>query len=171
MDQRRIRHSRMLATLIVLGVIIAGLRVCGVDEISLRIAWHRMRLLSDNPQVGVAQVEALAALGDRGTPHLIWCVTHDVDAVQLAAIKVLRERKVTRASPALIRALDDGNAAVRQAANDALEAISGKNFGYNAYNAWANRRNEVREWQDWWATQRFEDGPRDRTALDGPAGN
>lgn len=156
MGLRNIHHSRWLAVLIVLVVIGVGLYTYGVDWTSLRIAWYRIRLLSDDPEVGIAQVDRLAALGDRGTRHLTWwCVLHDVDEVQVAAITVLRDRREMSACPALIRALDDNAPSVRDAANEALEHLSGESMGFNPYAAWANRRDEVRRWEEWWATRRF----------------
>jgi hypothetical protein len=155
MDARRIHHSRRFAVLIILVLIGVALYALGFDLTSVQIAWHRVRLLSSSPETGVAQVEALAGLGDRGTPHLIWCVGHDVDQVQIAAIKVLADRKAMKASPALIRALDDAAAAVRTAANDALITLSGQDVGYNPHASWANRRDQVRAWEDWWQGRRF----------------
>jgi len=174
-DRRHIHHSRWFATLIALVVIVVGLRVYGVDSISLRITWYRLRLLSDCTETCLTQVDRLAALGDRGTRHLTWCVGHDLDDVQVAAIDILRDRKVKRACPVLIRALDDGTLKVRAAANEALEEISGESVGFSPYLGWNNRRNEVRRWQDWWLLQ--EGGPPpssasrvlDHLAIDPPA--
>ena len=154
MERRHIHHSRWFAALIALVVIVVGLRVYGVDSISLQIAWYRLRLLSDRTETCLTQVNRLAALGDRGTRHLMWCVGHDLDDVQVAAIDILRDRKVKRACPALIRALDDGRQRVRAAANEGLEEISGESVGFNPYLGWNNRRNEVSQWQDWWLSQK-----------------
>jgi len=154
MDAGRIKHSRRLAVVIVLIVLVLGLYVSGIDGVSLKIAWYRLRLLSESPEVGCTQVQRLAALGDRGTRHLMWWgVLHDIDAVQVAAIRVFDDRHSLEAVPALIRALDDNSWVVRDAANSALEHISGESMDFNPYAAWANRRNEVRLWEEWWAAR------------------
>lgn len=157
MNLRKVHHSRWIVVLVLTALLVIGLRAYGIDGVSVRIAWYRLRLLSGNPATGVAQIENLAALGDRGTRHLMWWgVLHDLDPVQLAAIQVLHDRGEMAACPAFIRALDDGSPAVRAAANDALMALSGQDVGFNPYAAWANRRNEVRMWQEWWEGRRFD---------------
>ena len=165
MDRRHLHHSRTLAGLIAVGLIVLGLRLYGIDTVSLRIAWYRIRLLSERPETCLKQVKRLAALGDRGTPHLIYCIGHRLNEVQLAAIDIIRERGVRRAVPALIRALDDDSPEVRAAANEALEEISGISVGFNPYLSWANRRGMVRQWQEWWMSQEGADSASAVTDL------
>lgn len=98
---------------------------------------------------------SLLILAGCAGPKMTWQQKMDSSAgVERAqAVMTVDEQKNRAAIPLLIKRLEDDNVAVRLDAIDALGDMTGKDFGYVAWDAELRRREAVRRWQDWWNTQ------------------
>lgn len=96
-------------------------------------------------------VQAMGETGDLGVVAHLVPVLHDDDIfVRMATARVLGELRAFAAIPALIEALDDEEASVREQAMVSLRTLSGRNFKFDP-NASANdRKRRTQAWKDWW---------------------
>ena len=75
----------------------------------------------------------------------------DVDIfVRMATARVLGDLKSTKATSALIEALNDQDSSVREAAYISLCSITNKSFPFEAHQEPADRAKKIKAWQDWW---------------------
>lgn len=106
-----------------------------------RTRWHRWWVM----------IAACAALGGcsfgLGRPSL----TSPDPALKIPAMKQAAASRDTQAIPALLTALASHDPAVRFYANNALEAITGRHFGYVYYASRADRRTAIGRWRKWYA--------------------
>ena len=66
------------------------------------------------------------------------------------AVMAAGERNDRAKIPALINRLEDDDDAVRLAAINSLRKMTGKDFGYVAYDDEKTRRAAVAKWREWW---------------------
>ena len=96
-------------------------------------------------------VGVCAALGGcsfgLGRPSL----TSPDPALKIPAMKQAAASRNTQAIPALLTALASHDPAVRFYANNALEVITGRHFGYVYYASRADRRAAIGRWCQWYA--------------------
>lgn len=78
--------------------------------------------------------------------------------VRMATARVLGDIQVPAAVPALIDSLEDGEAAVREAALGALRVITGKDLRFDPLASDAERAKKVKAWRDWWKKVEEEGG-------------
>jgi HEAT repeat protein len=84
----------------------------------------------------------------------------------MATARVLGDLKSTSAVPALIDALEDSEAAVREAALGALRALTGKDLRFDPMASEAERSKKVKAWREWWKKVEEEGGlPKPQGSL------
>ena len=66
------------------------------------------------------------------------------------AVMAAGERNDRAKIPVLINRLEDDDPAVRLAAINTLRKMTGKDFGYVAYDDDVKRRGAVAKWREWW---------------------
>ena len=110
------------------------------------------RLKDSNENIRFSATLELGRLKDlRAAPPLIEVLQKDRDYyVRLGAATALGDMKACDAIPVLIEALDDKDSLVRTAANDALQAITGKAFEFVTEMTGRQRRKVMKDWRDWW---------------------
>ena len=99
---------------------------------------------------------ALSAAGCFGQPQLTWRQKMDSSAgvERTQAVMAVGERRNIAAIPHLIRSLEDDDVSVRMAAIDSLRQMTGKDFGYVAWDDEVTRRAAVKKWREWWSQAR-----------------
>jgi len=114
----------------------------------------RDALLSDNEQVRVAATTALAAaLGKDATEALYGMLDDESDAVKLAAARAIANFGDRKSLPMLASLLESDDLQVRVSASAALRQLSGKHFGFAAYDTADKRQKVVAKWKDWVADE------------------
>jgi hypothetical protein len=116
-------------------------------------AWHQQLpgLKSDSASTRWEAVTTLGATKDMETVPYIAPMLKDGDIfVRMAAARVLGDMGAKGAVGALIDALEDGETAVREAANIALRTITGKDFKFEPLAIEAERARRVKAWREWW---------------------
>jgi hypothetical protein len=116
-------------------------------------AWRAFVADLDNANSGVRwqAVQSLGAARDPAVIELLLPMLADSDIfVRMATARVLGDLGSTAAVSALIDALDDPEASVREAADVALRAITGQDFEFDAGGKEAERAKRVKAWRDWW---------------------
>ena len=97
---------------------------------------------------------AVDELGQTGDPavaeHLVPMLTDEDTFVRMATARILGELAAPAGIPALIGALEDSEAAVREAAMVALQAATGNDLKFDPHAAPAERAKKVKLWQQWW---------------------
>lgn len=111
---------------------------------------YRSHLAHKDAQVRVAAVEALGAidkpLAVKGTLPLL----EDENAhVRMAVARLLASASERRSLEALVSLLDTDEITVRAEAGRILKAITGKNFGYVAYDRDEARAEAITRWRQW----------------------
>jgi hypothetical protein len=101
--------------------------------------------------LGLALV-SLAGCGDR---QLTWQEKMDSSAgvEREQAVMTVADQNNRAAIPQLIQRLEDDDIAVRMAAIDSLRKMTGKDFGYVAWDDEVKRREAVRQWKAWWQSE------------------
>lgn len=101
--------------------------------------------------------QAVANLGDTKDPavlpHLLPMLRDPDVFVRMATARVLGELHQMSSVGALIDALEDREAPVREAAYAALRAVSGKEHPFDPLAGEAEREKRVKAWRDWWKKQ------------------
>lgn len=111
-----------------------------VDELTAESSTDRWRA-----------VQALGETGDLGVVEFLVPMLHDDDIfVRMATARVLGELRAFAAIPALIEALDDEEASVREQAMVSLRSLSGRNFKFDPNANESDRKRRVQAWKDWW---------------------
>jgi hypothetical protein len=115
--------------------------------------WHWVEALA-SAEAGDRWV-AVQSLGDTRDPKVAEHLTpmlQDPDIfVRMATARILGDLDAVVGIPALIDALEDPEASVREAAVVALRAITGQSFRFDpASKDAAERAKRVKAWRDWW---------------------
>jgi hypothetical protein len=116
-------------------------------------AWRAFVADLDNANSGVRwqAVQSLGAARDPAVVELLLPMLGDSDIfVRMATARVLGDLGSTAAVAALIDALEDPEASVREAADVALRAITGQDFEFDAGAKEAERQKRAKAWRDWW---------------------
>ncbi len=104
---------------------------------------------------------ALEKLGRYDDPRLAEAVLplldDDYEMNRFYAAEDLKRWKAREAVPGLIERLADDYSFVRKAANEALVAITGQDFGFEHKAPEADRRAAQERWQAWWQAASAED--------------
>ncbi|HED64106.1 MAG TPA: hypothetical protein ENJ09_00995 [Planctomycetes bacterium] len=96
-------------------------------------------------------VQALGATRDPAVAEHIAPLLKDPDLfVRMAAARILGDLESRASVPALIDALEDAEASVREAAVVSLRSITGKSFRFDPAGKEADRAKRIRSWRDWW---------------------
>ena len=98
---------------------------------------------------------ALLALAGCAGPKMTWQQKMDSSAgvEREQAILEAGQANNRAAIPQIINRLDDDDVAVRLAAIDALHNMTGKDFGYVAYDDEVKRRAAAAMWKAWWQSE------------------
>jgi HEAT repeat protein len=83
-------------------------------------------------------------------------ITSDSPASAIPAIKQAADRNDRTAIPRLIEDLNDPDSAIRFAAIQALEKMTGQTLGYRYYDDEVQRRPAVQRWRQWLKDQPFQ---------------
>jgi hypothetical protein len=101
---------------------------------------------------------AVTALGETRdpsvAPHLTPLLRDSDVFVRMATARVLGDLSAPEGIPALIEALEDVEAPVREAAESSLRQITGRNFHFDPLADEADRARKIRAWQQWWRESR-----------------
>ncbi len=108
-------------------------------------------LESANSGVRWQAVQSLGGARDPAVVEILAPMLRDADIfVRMATARVLGDLGARSAVPALIDALEDSEASVREAADVALRAISEQDFQFDPGAKDAERQKRVKAWRDWW---------------------
>ncbi len=108
-------------------------------------------LKSANSGVRWQAVQSLGGSRDPAVAEVLAPMLQDADIfVRMATARVLGDLGARSAIPALIDALEDSEASVREAADVALRAITGQDFQFDPGAKDAERQKRVKAWRDWW---------------------
>lgn len=112
------------------------------------------RLGDDNENIRFSATLELGRLKSlRATEPLVAVLADDRDYyVRLGAATALGDIKAVAAIPALVEALDDGDALVRTAANDALKSITAEDIEFRSDMSRTERRRAQTAWKQWFET-------------------
>ena len=125
----------------------AAARIAAVDPLDKESAGFLVKTFTQDrdPRVRLAALDALCTAKDGWEDHVVGRLA-DLDwGVQLLAVQIAKERKVTKAVPHLINVLDKAIPRVQDAIGKALCEITGQNFDPYA---------DV--WAKWWADHKEE---------------
>ena len=86
-------------------------------------------------------------------------VTDPDPAVKIPAIRQVIRKHDLSAVPQLIKDLDNDDPAVRLYAGNALEQLTGQQFGYQYFASEERRVVAIKQWRQWFAAQPESDGP------------
>ena len=108
-------------------------------------------LASDNSGDRWTAVQALGDTGDPAVAEHLTPMLRDPDIfVRMATARILGDLHAVAGIPALIDALEDAEASVREAAVVSLRAIAGREFRFNPTAKDSERAKRVKAWRDWW---------------------
>jgi len=117
-------------------------------------AWWELvsELKSDNSGVRWQAVQSLGATGDVNVAEHLTPMLDDPDIfVRMATARILGDLQATIGIPALIDALEDPEASVREASVVSLRGVTGQNFRFDPSGKDSDRAKRVKAWRDWWA--------------------
>lgn len=110
----------------------------------------RDALGSEHVGVRVAAISALGkVLGQDPRTDLYPSLKDREDEVQLAAARVIADLGDRKCLPTLVAMLDSDDLSVRTSAASALRQLSGRNFGFAAYESLERRAKVVDQWKAW----------------------
>ena len=110
----------------------------------------RQALRGKNAQVRVAAASALGkALGQDAHDDLYPLLKDPEDQVKLAAARAIADLGDRNCLTTLLAMLDSGDLRVRVSAATALRQLSGKHFGFAAYDTAENRAKIIAQWKAW----------------------
>ncbi len=108
-------------------------------------------LKSPNSGTRWQAVQSLGGTGDPAVaPHLAPMLKDGDIFVRMAAARILGDLAVVGTIPALIDALEDEEASVREAALVSLRAVSGQSIAFDPVAREAERAKRVKAWREWW---------------------
>lgn len=110
----------------------------------------RGALKSDNQYVRAAATEALGkALGKDAATELQELFKDQEDQVKLAAARSVADLGDRSCLPVLVGLLESNDLDVRVSASNSLRQLSGKHFGFAAYDTADKRAKVVTKWKEW----------------------
>ncbi len=110
----------------------------------------REALKSDLAQVRIAATLALAeALGKGATDDLYGMLTDKDDGVKTAAARAIANFGDRKSLPVLLSLLESEDLQARVSSSAALRQLSGKHFGFAAYDTADKREKVVAQWKEW----------------------
>jgi len=116
-------------------------------------AWTKLLAGLDSPNADERWM-AVDELGQTGDPavadELVRMLQDEDTFVRMATARILGDLEAPAGIPALIGALEDDEAAVREAALVALQAICGRTFDFDPHAGPADRAKRVKAWRKWW---------------------
>ena len=108
-------------------------------------------LKSDNSGVRWQAVQSLGATKDVNVAEHLTPMLKDPDIfVRMATARILGDLQATIGIPALIDALEDPEASVREASIVSLRGVTGQNFRFDPSGKDSERAKRVKAWRDWW---------------------
>jgi len=108
-------------------------------------------LTSQNSGTRWQAVQSLGATGDPAVvPHLAPMLKDADIFVRMASARLLGDLGAIEAIPALIDALEDEEASVREASLVSLRTLSGQNLPFDPLAKDPDRAKRVKAWRDWW---------------------
>lgn len=108
-------------------------------------------LSSQNSGARWGAVQALGETHDPAVAEYLAPMLKDPDIfVRMATARVLGDLRAVVGIPALIDALEDSEASVREAAVVSLREISGRDFRFDPTAKEPERAKRVKAWRDWW---------------------
>jgi len=114
-------------------------------------------LKDQDPGVRWQAVQSLGKTKDPAVAEHLAAMLKDPDIfVRMATARILGDLGATIGIPALIDALEDPEASVREAAVVSLRAISGRTFRFDPGAKDIERAKRVKAWRDWWKKQEGE---------------
>jgi hypothetical protein len=109
------------------------------------------RLASQSSDIRWQTIQDLGDTGDPAVAEHVVPMLKDPDIfVRMASARILEELRAVSAIPALIDALEDPEASVREAAAVALRSISGRDLRFDPDAKEAERARQIKAWRDWW---------------------
>lgn len=108
---------------------------------------YRYILLAGLCFVAIGLVGCVASTPETGT--IYQRLQNEDPAVRINAIIQAGERKDTKAVPLLVGRLSDTQSDVRLFAAISLRKITGKDFGWRAYDPADKRNHAIERWQQW----------------------
>jgi hypothetical protein len=109
-----------------------------------------------DPRVRIAAVEALAPLPEGGEEHVVGRIADPDWGVQLKAVGIVGDKKITRAIPHLIAALERAGPRLQDVIGKALKDVTGENF-----DAYAD------VWAKWWEANKEKFQAKDAVKVGG----
>ncbi len=110
----------------------------------------RGALKNENAQVRLTAATALAAaLGEEASGDLNALLEDKDDTVKVAAARAIANFGDRKCLPVLVAMLQSDDLLVRVSAATALRQLSGKHFGFAAYDTADKRAKVVEKWKDW----------------------
>ncbi len=111
-------------------------------------------LADQDPGTRWQAVQSLGKTGDPAVAEHLASMLKDPDIfVRMATARILGDLGATIGIPALIDALEDPEASVREAAVVSLRSISGRTFRFDPGAKDIERAKRVKAWRDWWKKQ------------------
>ncbi len=109
-----------------------------------------------DPRVRAAALEALAPLPEGAEEHVVGRLADPDWGVQLAAVQIVQDKKLTRAIPHLISVLDRASPRMQAAVGKALQVLTGEN-----HEAYAD------VWAKWWEANKEKFQDKDGVKVEG----
>jgi len=111
------------------------------------------RLDDESPSVRIAAIRAYArVLGKEADQQLARLAVDKDDRIKLEALRGMLSHANRDALPPLVKLLGSEELSVRVGSARLLRAVSGKRFGFVAYEDAKNRKTAVLKWRDWIAS-------------------
>lgn len=125
----------------------------GADEVASLVA----QLRQGDAALQMSSAQRLAIFRDpAGAPELAQCLEKGGRELRVAAAMALATCGTRESVPALLGALADPDPLVAQAANIALENITGRAWRFDAFVDAPEREAQVKGWRDWFAATGWE---------------
>lgn len=113
-----------------------------------RRKWYEIRRIGMNWKFGIIFVGAGILVGGCFAPDPI-SLKSEYAVDKIPAIKLAAQKDDRTAIPTLIDSLDDPDTAIRLAAIEALQKMTGQTFGYVYYDDDSQRRPAIMQWKQW----------------------
>jgi len=124
-----------------------------VEAEDAKPAWWGLvaELQNQNSGVRWQAVQSLGATKDATVAEHLTPMLKDPDIfVRMATARILGDLQAMVGIPALIAALEDPEASVREASVVSLRSVTGQNFRFDPSGKDSERSKRVKAWRDWW---------------------